>query len=711
VSRARTPTLLSMNAQESGPVALGMVLGYHDCYATVEELRTACGVGRDKCTPEKLLAAAASYGLECETHKGKFEDFKTLTFPMITILQKGHFVALEGYRKNNVYINDPDRGPQQLPVDVFQSIFSGVVFELKPGPQFKRGGQRPSFIRSLHHRLSGSGSALVFVLLASLGLVIPELSLSLFAKVFVDEVLVQGSRHWLPIVLLGMASIGAIQAFLIYLRGSQLNRLAVKVGVISTGRFFEHLLHLPMDYYNQRDPGDLSGRVGMNDMVARLLSGQVATALVSGLMGVFLILLMWRFDPELTLVTVFLSLFNFIVLRQMQRSQAVKNQKLVGAKYAVYGQSYSGLKSLQSLKASASESDFLSTWSSTLVRLINARQNLNFSTNLLSAMPVTVASLSVIAVMGLGGLRVFEGRMSVGDLVAFSALSASFAAPINHFVNFWQKIQQAVAQMTRLDEVLENPTDPNTEPRLEKTNTRLKGYLELKNVSFAYELHSPPLIQDLSLKLNPGQQIALVGSTGSGKSTVGKLICGLFQPVSGEILFDGKPRSEWSRATMNSSVARVEQQTHLFRGTIFQNISFWDEDIPAELLIKAAKDSDIHETIVRRPNGYDGEVYEDGTNFSGGQKQRLELARALALEPSVLVLDEATSALDTQVEAQVVENLRRRGCACIVIAHRLSTIRDCDEIIVLDHGRVVERGTHSELMDKNGAYRNLVESE
>jgi ATP-binding cassette subfamily C protein len=711
MARARTPTILSMSEQESGPVALGMVLAYHGRYPTIEELRTACGVGRDSCTPQKLLAAAASYGLEPETHKGKLEEFRSLQFPFVTLVGKGRFIAVEGFRKSKVYINDPERGPQELPADLLQSMFHGVAFELKPGPDFQPGGESPSLIRSLRHRLEGSGAALAFVLLASLGLVIPELSLSLFSKVFVDKVLVQGTRHWLPIVLLGMAAIGAIQAFLIYFRGSQLNRLAVKVGLVSTGRFFQHLLHLPMNYYNQRDPGDLSGRVTMNDQVARLLSGQVATALVSGLMSIFLVLLMWSFDPELTLVTVFLSGLNFLVLRHMKRSQGVKNQKLVGAKYAVYGQSYSGLKSLQSLKASASESDFMATWSSTLVRLVNARQSLNFSTNLLSAMPATVAALSVIAVMGLGGLRVLEGQMSVGDLVAFSTLSVSFAAPINHFVNFWQKIQQAVAQMTRLDEVLQNPVDPNTDPRVEKTNARLLGYLELKNVSFGYELHQPPLIKDLSLKLNPGQQVALVGSTGSGKSTVGKLVCGLFAPSSGEILFDGKPRSEWSRATISGSVARVDQQTHLFRGTVSENISFWDDAVPSDLLVRAARDADIHDTIVGRPNGYGGEVYEDGANFSGGQKQRLELARALALEPTVLVLDEATSALDTQVEAQVVQNLRRRGCACVVIAHRLSTVRDCDEIVVLDHGQVVERGTHDELMEKHGAYRDLVESE
>ncbi|MCA9781020.1 MAG: NHLP family bacteriocin export ABC transporter peptidase/permease/ATPase, partial [Candidatus Eremiobacteraeota bacterium] len=460
--RVRTSTILSMSDQEAGPVALGIVLDHYGKYVTIEELRRACGVGRDGCTPEKLVAAAASYGLKCTVHKGKLSEFRATRVPFITIIRKGDFVVVEGFRRNKVYINDPVRGPRVLPFDVIEAFYHGVVFELSPGPDFKPGGEKPSLARSLKRRLEGSESALLFVLLASLGLVLPELSLSLFSKVFVDKVLVAGTKHWLPMILAGIAIIGAIQAFLIYMRGTQLNRLAVKVGVVSTGRFFQHLLHLPMAYYNQRDSGDLSGRVAINDQVARLLSGQVATALVSALMSVFLVLLMWAFDPELTLVTVFLSGLNFLVLRHMKRSQDVKNQKLVGAKYAVYGQSYSGLKSLQSLKASASESDFLSTWTSTLTQLVNARQSLNFSTNLLSAMPTIVASLSVIAVMGLGGLRVMEGRMSVGDLVAFSTLSASFAAPINHFVNFWQKIQQAIAQMTRLDEVLEISVDPNT---------------------------------------------------------------------------------------------------------------------------------------------------------------------------------------------------------------------------------------------------------
>jgi NHLM bacteriocin system ABC transporter peptidase/ATP-binding protein len=700
-----------MDEMESGAVALGMVLGYFQLYVPIEELRGACGVSREAPDAGKIAGAGRAYGMETEVLKGSLEDFAPLAPPFILETGKRHFVVVERIHKGRVRVNDPARGPVKQTLKDLSSLSAGRAISFKVGPDFKRGGQPPSIWRSLERRLQGTQGSLALILLASLALIVPELALPIFAKVFIDRVLVENSSHWLPLVLFGLLATGIVQACLTYLRALQLNKLTTSLGLSSTGKFFAHLLTLPMAFYTHRDVGDLGGRVTANNEVAQALSGQVALAMISGLSSVFLVLMMWRFDPELTVITVVLAGMNFLVLRHSHNAQTVKNQKLVGAKYAVYGQSYIGLKTIQSLKASAAEPNFFATWAGTLTRLSNAKQTLSFSTTLLGAMPATLATLSVISIMIFGGSRVMGGHLSVGDLVAFSSLATSFTAPVSRFVSFWQTLQSATAQMIRLDDVMQNHPDVEVAPRLNCPSRRLSGFLEVEDLTFGYDPHLPPLVQGLSFKLEPGQQVALVGATGCGKSTVAKLICGLYAPTSGRILFDGKSREEWSRSTLSCSLALVDQNIQLFAGTIAENLSLWDESIPRERIVSAAKDADIHDTIASRPGGYESLVSEDGINFSGGQKQRLEIARALAMMPSIMVLDEATSALDTKVEAQVVTNLRRRGCTCVVIAHRLSMVRDCDEIIVLDKGRVVQRGTHDELIGVEGRYRELVHSE
>ncbi|MBM3464776.1 MAG: NHLP family bacteriocin export ABC transporter peptidase/permease/ATPase subunit [Armatimonadetes bacterium] len=710
--RARTATILQMDPMEAGAVALGLVLGYYGRFVPAEELRTACGVSRDGSHPDRVLAAAQSYGMTAELLDVAPEGLDKLQPPFLAVMADRHFVVIEGVLRHRILVNDPAVGPGRIPHATFNETYSGQAIRLEPGPSFQRGGVAPSVYRALHTRLAGFRPGVVYAILASLALVVPQLAIPVFSQVFIDHLLAR-SPHWLLPILGGLLVTGTIQALLMQLRNLTLERLFVGVAVESTASFFNKLLRLPMAFYSQRDIGDICGRVELNVDVAEMLASRVAVALISSITGFFVLIMMWMYDAKLTVITVMFAGFNFLALRAANRARVVQNQRLIGGKSKLMEMAYAGLVAVASIRASASENEFFARWSAIEAGLINTRQRLNYSTMLLTAMPQAVSSLTTVTILFIGGKRVMEGQMSVGSLVAFTALASSFADPISQFVRLGQQLQTTVAEMLRLDDVMQNGVDTELAPRSLEADrfVKLDGRLELRDVTFGYDPNLPPAVSGVSFVLEPGKQIALVGATGSAKSTVGKLICGLFQPWSGEILVDGRPRSEWPRATLASSLALVDQETRLFRGSVAQNLSMWDDSIPRTRLVEAARDADIHELIAGRPGGYDGVIDEGGTNLSGGQRQRMEIARALALEPTILVLDEATSALDTRTEMEVVRALRRRGCSCVVIAHRLSTVRDCDEILVLESGKVVQRGTHEQLVAIPGPYQDLIKSD
>jgi len=712
--RVRTPTVLQMEAAECGAAALATVLGYYGRYVPLEELRVTCGISRDGSKASNIVKAARQYGLQARGLRQEPAALRQLPLPFIIFWNFNHFLVVEGFGKERVYLNDPASGPRVVSAAEFDRSFTGVVLTFEPGPAFAPGGESPSTVRGLQRRLSGSTSALVYVALTGLALVVSGLLIPTFGRIFVDYYLVQGLQHWVAPLLLGLALTALLRAVLTWLQTRYLLRMETKLALTMSSRFLWYILRLPVSFFSQRYGGEVGARVALNDRVAQLLSGELASAVVNAVLVVFYVLLMFQYDVGLTLLSLLIAVVNLVGLRTISRKRADAHQQLLNEGGKLMGAALSGLQAIETLKATGRESDFFARWAGHHAGFVNVEQRLGRLSQVLAVLPPFLGSLNTLAILLIGGLRIMSGRLSMGELVAFQTLVASFMTPINQMVTLGSSVQEVQGNLKRLDDVLSHAPDPQIEPLSAPaaTGSKLSGAMELRNLTFGFSPLEAPLIENFNLTLTPGARVALVGKSGSGKSTIAKLVTGIYQPWSGEILFDGHSRSELPRDVVNTSLAMVDQDIFLFEGSIRDNLSLWDHTVADLAIVKAARDALIHGEISAKPGGYDYRVQEGGRNLSGGERQRLELARALVNDPAILVLDEATSALDARTEQLVDDHLRRRGCTCLIVAHRLSTIRDCDEIIVLDRGRVVQRGTHETLIrEREGLYAQLIEAQ
>lgn len=712
---ARVPVVMQMEALECGAASLTMVLAYYDKWIPLEQVRSDCGVSRDGSNAKNILVAARSYGLKAQGYRLEPEELRDGgQFPCIVHWDFNHFVVCCGFRGNKVVINDPAKGTLSLSMEEFDRSFTGVCLMFEPTESFEPGGKPKSMLAFAKERLKGAAPAIAFVVLTTLissliGVINPA-----FTRVFYDRLLTGRNPEWFMPFIIGMSAVAVLQ--IVTATADALTQLKIKgkMAVIGSTSFLWRVLHMPMEFFSQRMAGDIQQRQNDNASIANTLIGTLAPLVLQAAMIVFYLAVMMRYSWQLTLVGVVSIVVDSFVSRLISKKRINITRVQMRDMGKLSSATVAGIEMIETIKSSGTENGYFERWSG-FQASVNT-QNTKFSklNNMLGMIPTIVNALTQTAVLMLGVWFVMCGSFTVGKITAFQLYLASFIAPASSLISAGQTIQEMRTKMERVEDVMKYPTDVGCEERGNSEDveySKLNGGIELKNVTFGYSKLAPPLIENFSMKLAPGSRVAFVGASGCGKSTLSKLISGLYRPWSGEILYGGKRREEIDRNVFTGSLAVVDQDIILFEDTIANNIKMWDKTIEDFEMIMAARDAKLHEDIMMRDGGYQYVITEGGKDFSGGQRQRMEIARVLAQDPTIIIMDEATSALDARTEYEVVNAIKDRGITCIVIAHRLSTIRDCDEIIVLDHGKVAERGTHSELMSLNGMYAQLVTSE
>lgn len=716
--KVSTPTIIQIEATECGAVSLGIILAYYRKYVPIEELRMRCNVTRDGSSAWNISQAAQFYGLDAEAFSIDIDGLSSVSLPAIIFWEFQHFVVLEGLGNQCFYINDPACGPRITSYAEFDQAFTGVVLEFSPNAAFKRSGEPQKLSVLLKKILNPIKSTFIFLFLTQAGLIIPSLGLPVLSQIFVDQIFTYHEIIWASGLFSSLILAAILTTIFVYLQERAFIHMRAKLSLHLSSQILWHLLRLPLMFFSHRYTGELAYRMTLVNSVVESISGNLAFTFLNCLLVFIYGLAIAYYSPLLSMAAFFGAICNIILLQQIsrRRQDSVARYQSTSGRSIAYG--YGMLQNIDTLKSMALENLSFASWSGFYTSSLNALKEIKKKDILLGVIPPLINLFVFIALLGIGGMQVLYGKITMGMFVALQLLLANFMAPLLGFVNLSQVIQNLKVDLKRIDDILEYPLDEQFDDQLQQPNDsvgsshkKLEGYAEFKEVTFGYSLLDPPLIDQISLKMQPGKTIGIVGTSGCGKSTLAMLLAGLVHPWKGEILFEGQLRSLVPYYQLINSIALIEQTPFLFKGSIKENLTFYNPLIKEEDIIAACRDACIHEDIMERKGGYDLQLDEGGLNLSGGQRQRLEIARGLLKNPSILILDECTSALDAEAEANVIQNIHRRGCSILMIAHRLSSIKNCDEICVMDHGKIIARGTHEQLKKSCDIYAKLVTAE